>query len=888
MIISATGGTAPYTFSYTQGSYTTVQNTGNFIHMAAGTYEAMIEDSDGATATEIVVVNSLYDGPVAPLPTFTNPSSSTAKDGTLTYSVSGGLPPYTFTLDMVNYQDSPTFTDLPAGFYYAIITDSRGCSKPAPGLWIGGGHFGKSIGYSQTACGNVAAIEVNIINGGTPPYEYSLDGEHYQSSGHFENNPMGAYDVYFRDSEGLTDIYRVIIFPLCNNISYSTQSATCGGTDGSLTIETQDLSLEYEFSIDGINYQSSPVFNDLRPGNYAFTVRDNSGKTTSMTFVIEEACPIVSAQSTSENCGAKDGTITAILIQGEEPQFSLDGINFQTNPLFENLAAGNYTLTIKDKFDNTSSVGVEVKGGCVQISSVSITNEKCDQKNGSVTIQVSGGTLPISFSLDNLNFQNSNIFYGLSAGTYTLYVKDMTGISIGSTFEIQNQAGPDISLKTTKANCQGADGTIEIIGTGGLAPFTYSIDSIHFTDASVFNGLDTGRYFAAIKDANNCVVKSDVVIEAVPVPDVDLGNNTSICKGQPILLSFPSVGGWTIEWNNHSTEPALEVTTEGTYFVTVTNEYGCTASDTIQISDRSVPAFSIGKDTAVCGLPGEIELKPDSAVEGVYFWNTGQTTKSISVTSPGLYQLVVSHLGCKDSAQINIVSKPIPELQLGNDTSLCTGAHLFLNVYTDGAVYQWQDGSTNPEYNVSAPGKYSVTVSLDGCTAENTINVSYIPDPMFSWIGDTSICEGDKLTLTARVNTSVKFLWQDGSQSPALEVTDPGTYTLRVENVCGYFEDKISIKPGNCHLYLPNTFTPNNDAINDVFRVIKPFTVVSFGLSVYNRFGEKVFETNDMKRGWDGRFKGELQPAGAYAWKIEIEEKNKSPYALRGIVMLLR
>lgn len=889
MIISARGGTSPYTFSYTKGTYTVVQNTGNFINVAAGTYGVTVKDSDGAVASATVVVNALYDGPVAPWPAYTNPSSSTAKDGSLTYSVSGGLPPYALTLDMVHYQNSPTFTDLPAGFYFAMVTDSRGCSKATPGLWIGlKAHFGKGIEYSQMTCGNSAIIEVSIISGGTPPFEYSLDGEHYQSSGRFENNPPGIYDVHFRDSEGLLDIYRLIIFPLCNNISYSTQPASCGKADGSLKIETPAGDATYEFTIDGINYQSSPEFNGLRAGNYAFTVRDNSGKTESMIFAIEDGCPIVRAITTAENCGAENGTITAIAIQGEDPQFSLDGVNYQTAPVFENLAAGNYTLTIKDKFNNTSSVGVEVKGDCMQISSVSTVDEKCDQANGSVTAEVSGGTAPLSYSLDNLNFQNSNIFQGLSAGTYTLYVKDLTGESITSAFEIQNLAGPDISLKTTKANCQGTGGVIEISSTGGLAPFTYSVDALHFADVPVFDGLDTGKYFPAIKDANNCIVTTEVAIEAVPVPDIYLGNDTAVCNGQPLLLSLPNHSNWVIEWNDHSAEPDLEVTKGGIYFVKVTNEYGCMASDTIQISDRSVPVFSIGKDTAVCGPVNELELKPYPAVEGDYLWNTGQTTKSLLATAPGMYQLVVDNLGCKGSAQVNIVSKPVPELHLGKDTSLCTGEHLYLSVYTDGATYQWQDGTSGPGYDISVPGKYSVTVSLDGCTAAGTINVSYIPKPVFSRGGDTSICEGEKLILSPRVNTAVKYLWQNGSSSPSLEITGPGTYTLRVENSCGYFSDKITIKPGDCNLYLPNAFTPNNDAVNDVFRVIKPYAVVSFRLSVYNRYGQKVFETDDMKRGWDGRFGGEPQPAGAYVWKITIEEKDKPPYALHGIVMLLR
>ena len=113
-------------------------------------------------------------------------------------------------------------------------------------------------------------------------------------------------------------------------------------------------------------------------------------------------------------------------------------------------------------------------------------------------------------------------------------------------------------------------------------------------------------------------------------------------------------------------------------------------------------------------------------------------------------------------------------------------------------------------------------------------------------------------------------------------------YTVTVANSCSTARTSLLVKKGICQLYIPNSFTPNNDNVNDVFRIKYPFAVQRFRMTVYNRYRQLIYNSTDIFKGWNGSFGGLPQPGGAYVWMIsftDIDGKNKS---LQGTVLLLR
>jgi gliding motility-associated-like protein len=234
------------------------------------------------------------------------------------------------------------------------------------------------------------------------------------------------------------------------------------------------------------------------------------------------------------------------------------------------------------------------------------------------------------------------------------------------------------------------------------------------------------------------------------------------------------------------------------------------------------------------------------------------------------------------------VVNPSPLVQLGKDTSLCQGQSITLNAFNSSAVYSWQDGSISSSFVVKNGGEYHVKVDLGQCTASDTIRINQMAIPYFSLGKDTSICDGEQYVLKPSVTIYGSFLWQDGSDKSSLTISKEGMYSLAVSNQCGTFTDSVVISSGFCNILMPTGFTPNNDGLNDVFRVKYPFAVKSFHMLVYNAWGEKVFETNKINEGWDGTFKGEPSMQGVYVWVISYVDNNNKGEQLKGVVTLLR
>lgn len=237
---------------------------------------------------------------------------------------------------------------------------------------------------------------------------------------------------------------------------------------------------------------------------------------------------------------------------------------------------------------------------------------------------------------------------------------------------------------------------------------------------------------------------------------------------------------------------------------------------------------------------------------------------------------------------ITVGVKVAPVVDLGSDTTLCMGSDLLLDAAVSGGQYVWQDGSTAAEYTVTRSGRYSVRVSVDGCSSADSIAVAYIGVPEFYLGKDTALCAGEAFSLKPAVTYGGNYLWQDGGTQHYFVVKDTGTYTLAVSNVCGITTGAIHVTEGLCKLVMPNAFTPNSDGHNYVFRVRYPFLVSSFFMVVYDRWGQAVFQTKNIHEGWDGTIHGMPAPAGTYVWYISLVDAQKRLQQGKGTLELVR
>lgn len=228
-------------------------------------------------------------------------------------------------------------------------------------------------------------------------------------------------------------------------------------------------------------------------------------------------------------------------------------------------------------------------------------------------------------------------------------------------------------------------------------------------------------------------------------------------------------------------------------------------------------------------------------------------------------------------------------VDLGNDTTLCLNDVLILNVPANSDEIKWQDNSTGPTFPVNAAGKYYVSLMQHDCPASDSIQVKYIQAPVFSFGPDLALCTGETILVDPMIkdSNSLVYQWQDGSTQKIYAVSAPGLYTLTATNICGSATSSLNVVSGYCEIYLPSAFTPNGDGHNDLFKPIRAADIKKYQLTIYNRWGQIVFESNDVNNGWDGFYQGHRQPGGVYVWSVKYSSPLVTDKIIHGTLTLV-
>ncbi|MGN6600928.1 MAG: gliding motility-associated C-terminal domain-containing protein [Ginsengibacter sp.] len=846
MIVQVANGIPPYTYTISANGFTNPpQNTGNFPVVAAGVNTITVTDSKGTKASTDVVIKNVSPGPiVVPAYLTKNPSDCFKADGVVTLKPYGGTPPYTYSLDLVNFQTSNVFSNLNAGIYQFYVKDAKGC--------IGINSFFVSnascdpLGYSAGGyvCEKDGTLSVKDLAGqGT--YQYSMDSVNYQSSGDFSNIGAGIHRVFIKNNAGVVQILGVNYAENCAlNLQYIEVDAACEKNDGSMTIMGANGTPPYSYSIDGVNYQSSNVFTNLAQGNYYVTVKDAIGEKSSLEATVYNKCPVVRAVVTSESCSKNDGTITAGGFKGTQPyQYSIDGINFQVNNEFTNLPAGVYTVTLKDAFGFIDTTHVTVPYSCLNLSSIE-NNSTCGKSNGSLLVTASNGTPPYSYSIDGIHYQNDSAFNGLVAGNYVITVKDVTGAYDTLSTTVYNIAGAAISTNVTAATCTNNDGAISASNVGGTPPFQFSDDGVKYQVSGKFSGLDTGVIKIYIRDSNGCVNSKTVTVPLNDNLKVDAGKDITICEGEGQNISA-TTNGSSYSWspalglnNNMILNPEASPVVTTTYYLSASGGI-CTQMDSVNVIVNSAPIADAGGDLTICagksvslnGSGGsQFEWSPPTYLSDPRIANPIVNQPGSTIT----YNLVVTDAkGCKSltPSEVIVTVTPPPLVFAGNDTSILINQSLQLN-----AVDVKGSGFTNYTWSPS----------------------SGLDDPYV--------------------------------KNPIALVTKDITYKVTASTSGGCVGiDTISIKVFKfSDILVPNAFTPNNDGLNDILKAI-PIGIKEFlYFTVYNQWGQKVFSTTNPLKGWDGTFESKAQDSGIYLWICEGLDYYGKLIKHKGIVMLIR
>lgn len=317
--------------------------------------------------------------------------------------------------------------------------------------------------------------------------------------------------------------------------------------------------------------------------------------------------------------------------------------------------------------------------------------------------------------------------------------------------------------------------------------------------------------------------------------------------------------------------------------------YHCEQADTFQnyVQILGPPYANLGPDTALCDN-NNFELFGGYATD--YLWQDGSTTQTYPVVKSGKYWVRLTNSCGESSDTVNVLDiYNHPNVVLPPDTVLCKPDSILLSSGL-GPYYTsiWLDSLIQDSILINHPGLYNLLViDTNGCKGADDIVVGFDTIPLPNLGEDTVICIGQSITLNG--NTPGIYLWNTGSNSHSISVVNTGRYIVKVSNKCGSASDTVDVKVDDCDqvIWVPNAFTPNNDGVNDVFL---PYVenVSTYTLSIFNRWGQLVFQTNNPNEGWDGSYKGKPSLMDSYSWKMEFQDFQNQKYTKYGFVILYR
>ncbi|MCE7071064.1 gliding motility-associated C-terminal domain-containing protein [Dyadobacter sp. CY327] len=329
----------------------------------------------------------------------------------------------------------------------------------------------------------------------------------------------------------------------------TTTPASCGKNDGTMIINARGGSVSHplQYKLNDGDLQLSPVFTSLSPGTYKLSVYAANCWGSIDIKVDQRPTPVISlVDSILPHCGNSNGSLRIVAYGGSGLlSYSIDGINFKTDNLFENLNGGAYTVFVKDDSLCVASRQVFLKNSVkLKMNTIEVMPTSCGKSNGQIRVAAAEGNGAVMYSLTGHSDQSQNSFDNLEAGSYQLSAKDEDGCNDTQVVIVEGSEGPVITrIDTQMPTCNLPDGQVTI-STGGIGNYYYSLDGRAYQRDSSFAGLLAGTYLIAVKDDSNCIAEQSIDLgepcrQLFYLPTSFTPNNDGINDGWAIF--FPDV-----------------------------------------------------------------------------------------------------------------------------------------------------------------------------------------------------------------------------------------------------------------------------------------------------------------------------------------------------------
>lgn len=865
--------------------------------------------------------------------------------GTITVTIppAYGTPPFNYVLDggaPVTAGRSYTFTNVSVGPHTVDVSDATNTCSSSLNVTVNRNNgLLTNTAVTQASCSNVynGTITVDALNG-TGPFTWKLDGFVPVAGPDpftFTNVNGGLHQVIVYDATGCqSNIINVNVptGPGVNGNATSTAATCATATNGTITATPSGGTPPYTFTLDGGSPQSGAgpfTFTGVTPGPHTVVITDFVGCIHTINQTVN-AGPAMTATHTETNTtcfGAANGAVTITTTNGSGPfNFSIDAqapVPGGSPVIITNLAAGLHTFQVFDAVGcETAVYPFMILPGPELSTTASRTHVLCNgDATGSITVNPPpAGLPPFQYAINASAWQSSNLFTGLTAGTYTVRFRSSNGCEGTMPVTINEPAPLTAAASVVPVRCHGeANGQLAIATGGGAGPYQYSINGGSTWQNSNLFTVPVGNYNLLIKDANGCVTSATATMTEPAVLTAFSANVNATCDGgNDGRIVVNATGGnanyrYSIDGSPYQPQNFFNVA-PGTYTITVRDDLGCTASFTTTVGLTVNLTLTPQADLGMCeGTSVQLQTVTNATQ---FAWSPklglSDTTIANPVANPAVtsqYTLVAVLGRCTtyDTVIVNVHTAPVPDA--GPDGDICYGQSYVLQG-SGGAQYTWTpplylSGTTgaNP---VSTPTRSTVytlsVVDAIGCRSlvtdevrvavKRTMKITTFPF-------DTIAHPGAQFRLRAQ-SPGVSFSWSPATGLSDTHVPDPVVTVgglgddIQYEVVAvdqdgckaeGYVKIRVYKGP---EIYVPTGFTPNGDGRNDFF-VPVPVGIDHYNyFRVFNRWGQLVFSTSRMHTGWDGKLGGREQPSGTYIWMVEGVTSDNRLITKKGTVTLIR
>jgi len=656
---------------------------------------------------------------------------------------------------------------------------------------------------------------------------------------------------------------------------------------------------------------------DLASGLYTVTVTATGGCTaTAQTTAVVNNQPTATIGSNSPIC---EGSALNLTSSGGIT-YSWSGPNGFTsalqNPSIASstaLASGTYTVTVTASGGCTMSIQTTINVNAMPIPTATNNGALC--AGNTLNLTASGGT---SYSWSGPNgftsaLQNPTIagVTATTAGVYTVTVTtglcsattQTTVVINGSISVVPSSNSPICQNQTLNLTAPVIGSTYSWSGPNG---FSSAIQSPSILNSTT---LASGIYSVTVTSAAGCSGTGSVSVVVNPLPVVQITGDSVICNGQNTVLTVS--GGISYNWSNMLTFASITVTptAQTTYTVTVTGTGGCTStgSRTVFLNPNpQIDNISVTNDNCNSGVGEATAIVSNGTSPYSFIWSNGNgNTATNSLLIAGVYSVTVTDAnGCIDSETFSVINNPGPELSVTNIfNDHCNKgigqATVIVNNIPGNYTYTWL--TTPPQSGITASGllagTYIAQVTDGVCSSTLAVTISNLPGPTAEFTASPLSANTTNATIhfINQSEGSEAYSWDfgDGENSmqidPVHQYTSSNTYhvVLEVTDAFGCIDTaaKDILIYDDYNLFIPNTFTPNGDGLNDVF---KPYgkgvnLKMAYNMQIFDRWGKKVYYTHRFENGWDGKIDGfRLKSNGVFTYIISVYDNANQQHLYKG------